>query len=133
MKKIFCGFVFILGILGAMYAEGFTYYHKDYGWTTVRIEYLGTSKDFEISICRDAIMSSMQKNGYQVGKIKKISNFLSWAAWSALREYDIYDGEVYDIMISNSNNLSVIYRILVEICDNGKAFHWSGFYVQLKF
>lgn len=133
MKKIFCGFVFILGILGAMYAEGFTYYHYDYGWATVSIEYLGTSKDLKISICRDVIMSSMQKDGYQVGKINKISNFLTWAAWSALREYDFYDGEVYDIAISNSNNLSVIYRIFVEICDNGKAFHWSGFYVQLKF
>lgn len=111
------------------------------GWAGAK--YLGTTRtvdlgyydtgDFVYDILYGEIKEGYEKDGFVITepatKISKEENFL---AWSSLGEYDIEDGEVYEVCLQCENSERYL-NFVAEICEKGTSFiQYGGFYFKEK-
>lgn len=111
------------------------------GWAGIR--YLGTTRtvdldyydtgDFVYDILYGETKEGYEKDGFFITEpATKISKEESFLAWSALGEYDIEDGEVYEVCLQCENSERYL-NFVAEICEKGSSFiQYGGFYFKDK-
>jgi len=58
--------------------------------------------------------------------IERLSNSTSWLAWQALGEWELRNGDMFAIQISETGNFNTGVLLLVTIADGGRSFNWWG-------
>ncbi len=128
-KKMILCVVLLFSLVSVLNAVGPKYYY-DYknGYEGHSLaNYVGTTKKFDISILNKGNIDYMLSCGSFVEPLSKLTKEENFLLWSALREFDIRDNEVYSVYIhSSSLRASTAVMLYVVIKENGNSVSWEG-------
>lgn len=145
IKKIFITLV-LLGLFFPAFSQN-TKLYRDYSkgyYGMSSAEYKGSSRDWSKAKIKnfqdykermEGNWLQSMKNIFRVNRpCTKLSKSEQFLMWSALKEYDYHDGEIYCISIfEDVVNVSEFLGIIVLIKDNARNVDFFGYYMTPLF
>lgn len=97
-------------------------------------KYFGTTKTLDPSFLdsKEYFPKRVEQAGFIVTRhLEKLSKAENFLIWKALDEYNVEDGELYNVTVKCANSEEFL-SLYAEICDNGKGFYRYGGLYAIK-